>query len=209
MTRRWFIAGALLVLIAVMISVVSYGALPATVTTHWDLSGTPNGWSSRAVAASIVPLIMLVVLITTATFARSRVDESSALPLIVFIGLAGVLCFHGVMLGLATGRISSASAPRICALVLSLMLIAIGNYLPRAGERNPFVGVRLPWAFSSADTWKRSQRLGGYGLVAAGIIGLAAVILVPSWSLPTVVVALVVQTIYVSIASYRIAHSAD
>jgi uncharacterized membrane protein len=207
--RKWILMAAALVVIALLVSAISYGALPSVVATHWDIHGQPNGWSSRAVAVSIVPLIMIAVTLAMAFSPRPKPEPWSAFPLLVIIALTGVLCFHGLMLGVATGRIASASVPRLAALLLSIMLIGIGNYLPRTTERNLFVGVRWPWAFSSAETWRRSQRLGGYSLVASGLIGLFAVALIPKWSLEIVIVTLIAQMVYVSIASYRMAHSAE
>ena len=59
MRSRWF--GLVIALLAVVISVWAYPRLSPTVATHWNLKGTPDGFSSRLVAVSIIPLFILAM----------------------------------------------------------------------------------------------------------------------------------------------------
>src|SRR2546427_8511812 len=59
MRSRWF--GLVIAVLATVISVWAYPRLPPTVATHWNLNGTPNGFSSRLVAVSIMPLVILAM----------------------------------------------------------------------------------------------------------------------------------------------------
>src|SRR5438874_13625953 len=59
MRSRWF--GLVIALLAAVISVWAYSRLPPTVATHWNLKGVPNGFSSRLLAVSIIPLLILAM----------------------------------------------------------------------------------------------------------------------------------------------------
>jgi uncharacterized membrane protein len=85
----------------------------------------------------------------------------------------------------------------------------IGNYMPRVTRRNAFVGFRVPWAYASEEVWRRTQRAGGYGMVAGGMIGLVGAFALPSAPLKPFIVATIAQIVVVMIYSYRIAHSSE
>src|SRR5256712_4323476 len=59
MRSRWF--GFVIGALAVAISVWASPRLPPTVATHWSLNGTPDGYSSRGWALSIIPIVLLLL----------------------------------------------------------------------------------------------------------------------------------------------------
>ena len=59
MRSRWF--GLVIAAVAVAVSIWAYPQLPPTVATHWNVRGTPDGFSSRAVAVAIIPGVILVI----------------------------------------------------------------------------------------------------------------------------------------------------
>lgn len=56
MRSRWF--GLVIAALAVAVSIWAYPSLPPRVATHWDLRGTPDGFSSRLMAVLIGPLVI-------------------------------------------------------------------------------------------------------------------------------------------------------
>src|SRR5204862_6102522 len=59
MRSRWF--GIVIAAFAAGVSVWACPQLPPTVATHWSLNGTPDGFSSRAWALAIVPIVLIVM----------------------------------------------------------------------------------------------------------------------------------------------------
>jgi uncharacterized membrane protein len=51
---------------------------------------------------------------------------------------------------------------------MGAMFVAIGLVMPRV-KRNPLIGVRTPWTLTSDENWARTQRVGGYAMVASGL----------------------------------------
>lgn len=69
---------------------------------------------------------------------------------------------------------------RTAYLVLSVLFIMIGNYLPKL-KRNRVSGVKTKYSQSSDDAWMKSQRFGGRLLVVGGTTSLI-VCLIPGIS---------------------------
>ena len=57
-------------------------------------------------------------------------------------------------------------------LVLPVVMILVGNFLPRV-RPNYFAGLRTPWTLASETVWRRSNRLAGKTLFAGGIAAFA------------------------------------
>lgn len=75
---------------------------------------------------------------------------------------------------------------RTAYLVLSVLFILIGNYLPKL-KKNRVSGVKTKYSQSGDDAWMKSQRFGGRLLVIGGIVSLA-VCLIPGISARSAVI---------------------
>lgn len=218
--RRQFVP-LMLVLAALAVSAVAFPHLPASVPTHWGVSGKPDQFDNRLEGALKLPLVMLFIWSVFGLiprydrllFIKYRVrdsDSSTVHPVydvIVAVMLSLLLAIHVIAISSAVGLVGVTQEPIWIALVTSVGAIATGNYLPRVTRRNAFIGVRFPWAYASEEVWRRTQRAGGYGMVAAGIAGLVGAIAVPSSPIKPLFVAMVAQAIIVMIYSYYLAHS--
>lgn len=211
----------LVVVAAFAISIVAFPHLPATVPTHWGVSGEPNGFGSRIEGAFLLPAIMLVTWFLLTVVPRSdrslfirygdrSSDASTARPAyntVIVAVLWLMLAIHVFAISSALGLIAQRKLPLVLALLISGGMILIGNYLPQVTRRNAFIGVRFPWAYASDEVWRRTQRAGGYGMVGAGIVGLVGALAFPSAPVKPLFAALLAQLIVVGIYSYSIAHS--
>lgn len=169
--RRWLpasiIAGVLVFSIAV------YSRLPERVPVHWGLSGDPNRYGSRIEGAFLMPVLMIVLYVVMQWYPsrdpRSpniakfrRAYDTVVTAIIAFLAVVHVLAV-GTALGwrvdMATTVVAGAGA----------LLIVLGNLLPLA-RSNFIFGIRTPWTLSSERVWTRSHRVGGYTMVAAGLV---------------------------------------
>jgi len=171
MRSRWF--GLVIAAIAAGVSIWAYSQLPPTVATHWSLRGTPDGFSSRLVAVSIIPAVILVM--TGLFTVLPRVDPRRenyakffdsywliANAILVFMGVAHVLI-------LANGMGYTVQVDRLLPLGVGLLFAFLGNYLTRI-EPNWFIGIRTPWTLSSDTVWRKTHRTGGWLFVIGGIV---------------------------------------
>ena len=171
MRSRWF--GLVVAVLAAAVSVWAYPRLPVMVATHWNLQGTPDGYSSRFWAVAVMPLGILGL---TGLFSvLPKVDpkrENYARFLDSYWLIANaVLVFTGVAhaLILANGLGYTVQVDRLVPLGLGLLFAFLGNYLTRV-EPNWFVGIRTPWTLSSDTVWRRVHRTAGWLFVIAGVV---------------------------------------
>jgi uncharacterized membrane protein len=171
MRSRWF--GLVVAALAAAVSVWAFSRLPDTVATHWNLRGTPDGYSSRVWAVAVMPLVMLGL---TGLFnVLPKVDprrENYAKFLGSYWLIANaILAFTGVAHGLiiANGLGYTVQVDRLLPVGVGLLFAFLGNYLTRV-EPNWFIGVRTPWTLSSDAVWRRVHRTAGWLFVVAGLV---------------------------------------
>ncbi len=169
--RPWVPLG--IVAAAFALSLALYGKLPERFATHWDASGTANGWSSRWSGAFLVPWIMLAV--ATLLLVLPRIDPrranyekfAGAYALIVNSVLGVQLVLHAAILAVALGR--HVPIATVAVVSIGVLLIVTGSVLPLT-HSNFFVGIRTPWTLSSDTVWTRTHQVGGYTMTAAGLV---------------------------------------
>lgn len=153
-------------------SIALYDELPDRVATHFDIHGQANGWMSRPLAAAFVPAMafatwaLLRGLPRVLPIADRERLRGGALPLVAALTAVFMAAVHVVVLRVAIGP---GVSPTKAVLVLTgVLFVAIGLVLPRV-RRNPVLGIRTAWTLRSDENWARTQRVGGYAMVIAGI----------------------------------------
>jgi len=168
--RKWL--APLLIVASIAFTAAVYPELPDRVATHFGLNG-PNGWSPRALAAGFLPAITIVVwgilLIAPKIDPRganyAQFAETYENLILIIVGALVVL--HVLMLGYALGW--PISITRLIPVVIGAMIVGIGTLLPNA-KSNWFFGIRTPWTLASDRVWDRTHRVGGWLMVAAGLL---------------------------------------
>ena len=199
--RRWL--PALLIAGALVFSVAVYSRLPDDVPIHWGLSGTPDRFGSRLEGAFLMPLVM-VVLFAVMQWYPSRDPRAAniakfrgAYDSVVTAMIAMLAVIHVAVLGVALGWQIDMTTVGLAG--LGVLLVLIGNLLPLA-RSNFIFGIRTPWTLSSEQVWTRSHRVGGYSMVAAGVLTIGAAFiggaLGPRIALTSLIVAGLVPVIY-------------
>ena len=176
--RRWlpatFIVGALAFSIAV------YSRLPERVPVHWGISGEPNRFGSRIEGAFLLPLIMVVLYLIMQWYpsrdprASNIAKFRAAYDTMVAAMLALLAVIHVLALSSALGW--SVDMGTAVLVSLGALFTLLGNLLPLA-RSNFMFGIRTPWTLSSDSVWMRSHRVGGYAMVAAGLLTIASAFL--------------------------------
>jgi uncharacterized membrane protein len=203
MRSRWF--GLVIAALAVAASMWAYPQLPPTVATHWNLRGTPDGFSSRAMAVSIIPVVILVM---TGLFSvLPKLDPRrenyakfiSTYWLIANAVIVFMLIAHGMII--ASGLGYSVKIDRLMPIGVGLLFIFLGNYLTRV-EPNWFVGIRTPWTLSSDTVWRKTHRTGGWLMVLGGLLVAACAFLPHGAFLPVFVAAIIIIAVIPIVQSY-------
>ena len=101
-------------------------------------------------------------------------------------------------------RAGAGEVNRITTICIGLLLIVMGNIMPKARMNSSF-GLRTVWSMKNEDVWQKSQRAGGIASVITGLVVILLAILIPGiWSMIASVGAIIIMTIVCTVISYRI-----
>ena len=166
-----------LVAAAFATSVVLYPKLPAIIPTHWNAAGVINGWMPKWRGAFIDPVVSLVIVVCLMLFEPIQIDEDGDdlkvryYPTIV-AGVAGLNFFANLWV-LMAGMGWHRALPSHLAIAVGLLLVVLGNSLGKV-RQNGVVGIRTPWTLADKEVWARTNRVGGWLIVLAGLVMAAA-----------------------------------
>jgi len=95
----------IILIIMIGISIFLYPSLPEKIATHFDISGNPNGYSSKYLAAFMMPIVYLFTIIIVTISVRlsperyaMKNSQKSLADIIFIVGL--------LLLGLHIGTLS-------------------------------------------------------------------------------------------------------
>lgn len=201
--RKWI--APLIVVASIIITAAVFQRLPAIIPTHWNLAGEIDGYGSRAWGAWSMPGLLLLLwgmlrwLPSIDPRGENYARFASAFEGIIVLVMLFV--FGGQMVILAAALGQPVSMVRLAPIGMGLLLMGIGNLLPRA-RPNWFVGIRTPWTLSSDRVWERTHRVGGYFLVAGGALIVIAGIAAPAWGFRTMIAVCAGSGVFLLIYSY-------
>ena len=203
--RKWI--PVVLIVLAFAASAAVYGRLPDPMPTHWNFSGEVDGWTSLPWGAFALPLMLVGMWIIfqvlpaidprKANYAKFK-GTYEVLIITITTFMLGV---HLLVLANALG--SDISLDRLVPIGVGVLLMVIGNLLPRT-RPNWFVGIRTPWTLSSDRVWDRTHRFGGHLLVGAGALVVLVGIFAPALAMPVLIGSSVAVTVGVLAGSYLI-----
>lgn len=178
-----------------------YRSLPSKIPVHYSFDGIADRFASKlSVEALLLCSLgycgcLLGVLLRKMVLAMGKTQENSntqiTAKLMTYNQTFLTIFFSALSLYFISVMLQN-SIPdtffilRTAYLVLSVLLIIIGNYLPKL-KINRVSGVKTKYSQSSDDAWMRSQRFGGRLLAIGGSAGLI-VCLIPGISVKSAVV---------------------
>ncbi len=162
---------SIVTLLPVLIGIICWNRLPDVMATHFGLNNEANGFSSKALAVFGLPAFLLALLWVGA-FVTSRDPKkqnispkvfSLTLWIVPVLSLFVAAIMYPINLGYKLDVIFFAE------LLLGLLFIIIGNYLPKA-RQNYTIGIKIPWTLANEENWNRTHRLAGYLWMIFGIL---------------------------------------
>ncbi|MGH8200038.1 MAG: SdpI family protein [Steroidobacteraceae bacterium] len=162
-----------LVAAAFATSVVLYPRLPAIIPTHWNAAGVINGWMPKSRGAFVAPVVSLVIVAGLILFEPIQIEEDGDdlkvryYPTIV-ASVAGLNSFANLWV-LMAGMGWHRALPSHLAIAVGLLLVVLGNSLGKV-RQNGVVGIRTPWTLADEEVWARTNRVGGWLIVLAGLV---------------------------------------
>lgn len=175
MNRVYYLIGLLLIAATLVIILIVYPQLPATVPRHWNLQGQVDGYSPKWTLFLMGPGLMAGIMLlfrylTWLSPRRFEVESFRGTYLQIMLMIVGLIaCIQVIVIWAAMGR--PIAADRCVLGLVCLMFTLLGNVLGKV-RRNFFIGVRTPWSLASERVWYGTHRLAAKTFVVFGIIGL-------------------------------------
>ncbi len=199
--------GPVMVGLMVLLTLVVWPWLPDRIPTHWNIWGEVDDWSPKLTGAFIAPAIALALWLLLRWLPRldprrenyERFQDTYWLVVNAVIGFFGLI--HVGTLVTVLGW--PVDVPRLITVGLGLLLVLLGNYLPRV-RPNWWMGIRTPWTLESDHVWRGTHRLAGKTFVAAGVIAVVGSLLASSAAFWIVMVAVGIAALVPVVYSYII-----
>ena len=197
-TKGFWVSVAVCVL-PIVLGAFLYNKLPDSIAPSFDMNFKPNDYSSKWQTVFMIPSFLLLMnvfvwFIIEADPKRAAINgkiKSIARWIIPVLS-----CFvQSAMLLYAIDQ--NINLVRFLPLLIGLLIILIGNYLPKC-KQNYTTGIKLPWTLSSEENWNRTHRLAGKLFIIAGFVMTLSTFLNISSYIPIaiLIIAAAVSTIY-------------
>ena len=188
---------SIVLILPILIGLILWRQLPDTIATHFGLNNTPNGWSSKTFTVFGIPGILLIaqwfcIFIMLNDPKRKNISNKMlglVLWIIPVISLIVQIQIYAIALGY------SVDVGMITNIVMGLLFVIIGNYLPKC-KQSYTVGIRVAWTLSSEENWNRTHRFAGWIWIAGGFLFIANAFLQTEWIMIIVVIMLLVPMAY-------------
>lgn len=205
--RKTVIITSIVLLLPMVMGIIMWNELPATMNIHWGFEGAADGTGSKAFAVFGMPLILLpfhfLCIFVTAKDRKNGNQTGKALSLALWAVPCVSVFTSSIIYASAMGR--EVRSEVITPIFLGLLFVIVGNYLPKC-RQNYTVGIKLPWTYTSEENWNMTHRLGGKLWVAGGIAILASSFFpagVMEWFMLTAVAVMVIVPTVYSYVFYR------
>lgn len=192
--KNWkgMLVAAAIILLPMAVGASLWDRLPDPMATHWDFAGNANGWTSRAFTVFGIPLVMLalhmVCLLVTERDRNSCGQNLKLKRLMYWVVPAVSLILCAAIYPSALGV--KMPMQQMALLFMGVMLLAIGNYMPKC-TMNRWMGIRVPWTYASEANWTATHRFASRVYVALGAACLVCAF-VPSQKIGTVLVVVMI-----------------
>lgn len=169
-TKAKLFVSTVICLLPIALGVILYRQLPEMLPIHWDLNGTVDRTVSKPIGVFGIPLFISVINAINILFITSDPKREKHSTLLRRVAIWSVPALSIIIIPvtflIALGRDISISF--IGTLMVSLLLILVGNYLPKT-QQNYTIGIKLPWTLDNVDNWDKTHRLAGVIFIIGGI----------------------------------------
>ena len=202
---KWvLIVSSIVILLPMLLGLLGGHLLPEEIAIHWGLDGRADGFASASTAFLILPPILLVLhwacFLVAVLLDKDAAQNQKIMNIVLWIIPAISLASSGMMFSAALGHTANALA--IVMLLLGVMFIVIGNYMPKM-TRSRTMGIKIKWTLSSDENWQATHRFSGKVYMIVGFLCLACMPL-PMAALPFVCVGMILlATLPPILYSYR------
>lgn len=195
---------SIIILLPMLVGLILWNQLPDEIPFHWNAEGEVDGWASRPVAVFVPSAAMLALqwlcVVVTSTDPKKQNHPQKVVHLVFWLIPLLTVVLSSFVYATALG--SNVRVEVLMPILLGLIFIAIGNYLPKC-KQNYTIGIKIPWTLASEENWNRTHRLSGWVWVGGGIVMMLAGFFDAFWVTMIVVAIMVLVPLIYSYILHR------
>ena len=197
------VASSIVILLPMLLGFFGDTLLPEEFAVHWGLDGRADGFGDASIFFILPPICLAIhwlCMIVTAVVEKNAEQNKKLMGIMFWIIPVLSLVCSGMIVSGALGH--TANAFTLICLLLGVMFIVIGNYLPKT-IRSRTMGIKIKWAQANEENWRATHRFGGKVYVAIGFLCLLCMPL-PMGVLPVIFFGIVLVGVLLPVIySYR------
>ncbi len=180
----WFLA-----ILPVLVTSIVLPFMPDTIPMHHDLAGNIDRWGSKT-ESFIFPIAILFITLfwhllmrifeKKATKGNTDKEQMEGKSNAKFLGIVGIAqavmlgCMHYFILYSSCkeaemGSDAAVDITKVSCVLCGLLFIVLGNFMTKT-KKNGVAGVRTSWSMYNDVTWRKSNRIGAYCFMIAGVL---------------------------------------
>ncbi len=171
---KMMVVTSVIILLPIIFGLVVWNNLPEEIPIHWNAQGEIDGYTGKAGAVFMMPAILVALqwlcMFVTGLDPKSKEIDGKPLTMVLWICPVISLVMGTIIYAAALGH--SVDVKIIMPLILGVMFVIIGNYMPKC-KQNYSLGIKLPWTLNDEENWNKTHRFAGFLWVAGGIVILA------------------------------------
>ena len=180
--RLTLILGSIVTLLPMVLGLILWDRLPDSIPVHWSASGKADGVAGPWVVVLLLPLLLLALEWFGAWLSfrdhKTETQNPKAMQIALWIVPIVSLFSSGIIYAGAFG--SKFSLFRYIPILLGLLLMIIGNYMPKISP-NSHLGIKTSWTFYTEENWHATHRFCGKVWFGCGFLFLFGVFIPEKW----------------------------
>jgi immunity protein, SdpI family len=204
-TKNIQILSLCLLLASFLLGAYLYPQMPERMASHWDASGSVNGYVPKLWGIFLMPVISTILFLAFLVIPRidplkENIAKFRSYFDLFILMLFGFL-FYLYLLTILWNLGYRFNIVQLMAPAFGLLIYYVG-VLTENAKQNWFIGVRTPWTLSSETVWNKTNRLAGKLFKATGVLAMLGAAF-PEQAIFFILVPLVLAGIYPIVYSFR------
>lgn len=164
----WVVLGGMFVAAA-----LAWLRVPERMPVHWGIDGLPDRYGGRVEGLLGLPIVALALYIGLRVLPRidprraNYAQFAGPYAIIRLATLSVLAAIHGATIAIALGY--PLDMMRLLPLAIGALFVVLGGVMGKL-RQSWFVGIRTPWTLTSARSWGKTHRLGGWVFIGAGLL---------------------------------------
>lgn len=173
-------------LLPIILGLVFYNELPDSVAIHFDMYGNPDNYFPKLLFILAVPVFMtfMQAFCCIASDMSDKNPEANKKAVGVYKWLLPTITILLYVVTLMYALGSVIDIRKVVMIILGLMFITIGNYIPKTVGS---VGWHFPkFEIQNEELERKTKKITGYGLMIDGVFCIISILFVPQVSVALV-----------------------